>query len=296
MSSESNRPEDRFGCFDDSLDEAPVGAPDPAARPWLAQQRFMHGLLRAAHTQDASAREARVQAVMARLPRPRQWRSSLTVAAALLVLAAAATWAVSTIERLPRAEAMVARALASLHEPVDRAFDLQIGVDRAGRHTQRSLQVVMRPGRRFLVSGEAPFGSFRAGCDGETVWFAPALDAFRTSVPLSEAHRLTERLGDVLDLGYLDLETLLRRLPDATELRCVGREGDGIRVEAIGTVKVRDLELRSIRMLVDDRSGLLRDVEAVVVGEKRATKVDIRLRFRHVADRQLGEDAYRRPW
>lgn len=301
MKHDTSDPEDRFGHLDDSVDDAldvaDLEAREPGAQHWLAHQRFVHGMLRALNTQDASAREARVQAVMARLrPQASPWRGRLAGLAASLVLIAALGWVVSTIDRLPRAEAMVAQALASLHEPVDRAFELQIDLQRGERLVQRTMQLVLRPGSRFLVEGETTFGAFRAGCDGTEVWFEPTLFIFRTALPLAEAHRLTDRLGEVLDLGYLDLETLLRRLPADTELRCVGREDGGIRVEAIGSVRRQNLELHSIRMLVDSRSGLLRDVEAVATSAKRGTRVDVRLRFRHIGDRQLGEQAYRRPW
>ena len=58
-------PDDRFGAADDTLaDDDQVVQVPPQARPWLAQQRFVHGMLRALHTADANAREARVQAVM----------------------------------------------------------------------------------------------------------------------------------------------------------------------------------------------------------------------------------------
>ncbi|MEZ5964092.1 MAG: hypothetical protein R3F56_09630 [Planctomycetota bacterium] len=296
MTHDGHDPEDRFGHLDDSLDESGTELREAGAAPWLAQQRFVHGMLRALNSQDASAREARVRALMARLQPANGWRGRLAAAAAVLVLAAAAVWVLSTIDRLPRAEAMVAQALASLHEPIDRAFELQLDVERGERQQHRTMQVVLHPGSRFLITGDTTFGAFRAGCDGEEVWFEPQLAIFRSALPLKEAHRLTDRLGDVLDLGYLDLDTLLRRLPADTELRCVGREDGGIRVEAIGTVHLRRFDLRSVRMLVDDRSGLLRDVEAVAVGERRGARVEVKLRFRHVSDRSLGESAYRRPW
>lgn len=290
-------PEDHYGAFDDTVDDESVEAPSTDAQPWLTQQRFVHGMLRALNTADANARQARIASVMTNLRSQRvRFRRRLVAAAAAVILGAAVTWVVATIDHLPKAEAMVAKALASLQQPVDRAFELRVELDRNGRRTERTLQFVMRPGSRFLISGEATFGAFKAGCDGEVVWFEPAIGAFRSSVPLTEAHKLTDRLGDVLDLGYLDLETLLRRLPQDTELRCVGREARGIRVEAIGTLRLRHLELQSIRMLVDDRTGLLHDIEANVVSERRDKKVDVHLRYRHLGDRDLGDQAYRRPW
>ena len=291
-------PDDRFGAADDTLaDDDQVVQVPPQARPWLAQQRFVHGMLRALHTADANAREARVQAVMRGVSAWPALARRFALAAALLLGTAAALYVLwPNPARLPRADAMVAKAIAALGQPIDREFELTIDVDRAGRAITRQMQITLRPGRRFLVVGDAPFGKFKAGSDGTMVWFKPALGPLHMEVPLSEARRLTERLGDVLDLGYLDLETMLRRLPQDTELRCVGREPGGIRVEATGTVTLRQLELRSIQMVVDDDTGLLRQIEATAVGQGRGRESSTRLRYRHVADQQLGEDAYRRPW
>jgi len=292
------RPEDRFGDRDETLADGPVEPAPDAARPWLTEQRCVHGLLRALHTADAAAREARVQAVLAKIAAPR-YRvlarlPGLAAAAALVALGVYLAW--PDPDRLPRAEAMVSRALHALEEPIDRDFTLHVDVERGERHIEREWAITIRPGRRFLVEGESPFGRFRAGCDGELVWFQPMPGIRGMDVPLAEARRLTERFGEVLDLGYLDLDALLRRLPQDTELRCVGREGPGIRVEAIGTVNLPHLALRSISMLVDDRSGMLSEVRAVATGAGRSGEVEARLFYRHVGDRELGEGAYERPW
>src|SRR5688572_8268625 len=89
----SSEPEDRFAASDETLADAGADlqpAPD-AARPWLAQQRFVHGMLRALHTADAGAREARVQAVMAALHR-RSLQRRVAAAAAALLAAASVLW------------------------------------------------------------------------------------------------------------------------------------------------------------------------------------------------------------
>lgn len=298
-------PEERFGACDDSLVEDAPPPPAPA-RPWLAKQRFVHGMLRALNTADADAREARVQAVLAQLsPTVRLWPRVLGPRVlGQRVLAAAAALAVCALGYalwpslvMPRAEAMVARAIASLDQPVDRAFELHIEVERNGRASERRVDVVMRPGRLFLANLEGPFGQMRVGCDGERVWMKAKEGPFRFDVPYTEARRLSERLGDVLDLGYLDLDQLLRRLPQDTALRSVGRQDGCVRVEATGTVKLRHLELRAIHMLVDDRTGMLRAIEAVATSpENTRSNVGARLHYRHVGDRELTADAYRRPW
>lgn len=291
-------PEDRFGAHDDSL--ADDVAPPPAeARPWLAKQRFVHGMLRALNTADADAREARVQAVLDRLqPRARRWPIFL-VAAAAVVLALFSAWQFwPGFAAMPRAEAMVARALASLAQPIDRAFELHVDFERGARRMERKIEVVMRPGRRFVATLEGPLGKMQVGCDGERVWLRPQTGTFKMDVPYAEARRLTERMGDVLDLGYLDLEQLLRRLPQDTELRSVGREDGCVRVEATGTVALRNLEVRSISVLVDDRTGMVRAIEATAIGKPEGGRkaLEARLRYRHTGDPALGDDAYRRPW
>lgn len=288
-------PEERFGAFDDSLSDDASPPPEPA-RPWLARQRFVHGMLRALNTADADAREARVQAVLTQLePRIKLWPRLLAAAAVVAVLALGYALWPSLV--MPRAEAMVARALANLDQPIDRAFELHIAVNRGGRTQRREVEVVMRPGRMFLANLEGPLGQMRVGCDGERVWMKAKDGPFRFDVPYAEARRLSERLGDVLDLGYLDLDQLLRRLPQDTELRSVGRQDGCVRVEAKGTVKLRHLELHTIHMLVDDRTGMLRSIAATASGKDGARgSVDAQLDYRHVGDRDLTADAYQRPW
>ena len=298
-SEDTCEPEERFGAHDDTLDESVDAQPSAEARPWLARQRFVHGLLRALHGADSSAREARVQAVMARVrPTRFEWRRPLLAAAAVLLASAAIWWAWPRPGSLPRAEALVARALASLDDPVDRAFTLAITIERGGREVHRDLDLVLRPGRRFFVAGEGPFGHFRVGCDGTNFWF-DAGGLIRHEVPLAEASRFADKMGDVLDLGYLDLDELVRRLPQAA-LRSTRREAGAIRVEASGPVTTPRMDLDGVQILVDEATGMIRSLDATATRrggaggdeQRRVAKIA----YRYVGERQLGADGYKRPW
>ena len=77
------------------LDDTVADGPSPVevpeeAREWIAEQRVMHGLLRAVNTADASARESRIESVLAHIDvynaraHQRHW---FAVAAAALLFA-----------------------------------------------------------------------------------------------------------------------------------------------------------------------------------------------------------------
>src|SRR5262249_5329712 len=77
MSRESARePWEVWSELDDTLADGSVDAPAEVppvhaeARAWLANQRFVHGLLRAMQQSDAEAREARVAAILAAVRPP----------------------------------------------------------------------------------------------------------------------------------------------------------------------------------------------------------------------------------
>ena len=61
---------DAWRDFDDTLADGAEPANDvevpTESKSWLADQRFLHGLLRAMNTQDAAAREARIDAILGR--------------------------------------------------------------------------------------------------------------------------------------------------------------------------------------------------------------------------------------
>jgi hypothetical protein len=296
--------------LDDTLADGPAPAEvPPESKAWLAEQRFVHGLLRALHTADANAREGRVRGVLERidaaarggLGSTRRWAA---VAAAALVFAAAVLWLVLP-SRLPTAEAAVQRAVAELARDVDRRYRLEIGAsDRRGQQQARhEFDLVTRPGMRFRVDGSLAFGGvqlgeFTVGCDGHEVWLLPANGTFRRAAPLAERERLLAGFGDMLDLGYLDLHDLVRRLPECFDLRVVGRElgPDGrpvLRIEAANARAAAHGRLRSAELVVDEATSMVTQIEARATGPSGFERT---LRFRYLGEEPAGRVDYRRPW
>ncbi|MFN6194041.1 MAG: hypothetical protein ACK5BN_09505, partial [Planctomycetota bacterium] len=116
---------DAWRAYDDTLADDPLPGDAPAdAKEWLADQRTMHGLLRALHSQDAAAREGRIAAVLARIDARshaggvRRW---FAVAAAALLLATVGFWALLPAS-LPTAAAAVERAVQALARDVAQRF------------------------------------------------------------------------------------------------------------------------------------------------------------------------------
>ena len=284
---------------DDTLLDGPAAADVPAeARPWLADQRYVHGLLRALHSQDAAAREARVAAILGRIDRAaaepaRRW---LPVSIAALLLAWVSVWLMLPAA-LPTADAAVQRAVAELARDVTRRFRI-VGEPAPGtRGGKHELTVLTRPGGRFLAEGNVRLGTLRvelrAGSDGQEWWGTAMNGALRHVVPAQERERLQQRFGDALELGYVDVQDLVRRLPDDFALRVVGREQvdgrDVLRLEAARDGA--DKPLRSVRLLCDEATGMVTRIEADVVRGGTA---------RHVTLEYLGEEpgtvAFVRPW
>jgi hypothetical protein len=122
-------------------------------------------------------------------------------------------------------------------------------------------------------------------------------------VPVAKRDLLMRVFGDVLDLGYLDLHDLVRKLPADFELAVTGREADAngrplLRVEArLRDGQVREAQgnrrLRSAWLLCDEASGMVTRLEA---------DVDVgRTGFSKLVLEYLGEESpelvdYKRPW
>ena len=258
--------------LDDTLADGPSPASVPEeAKAWLGDQRFMHGLLRALHTADAAARESRIAALLERIDREsvveprRRW---LTVAAVALLLACLGVW-FALPASLPTAEAAMGRAVAQLARDVDRRFRLEmIASDATGKEqTRNEFSLVTRPGMRFrsegkLAFGPMQFGEIRVGCDGEELWAVSANGILRRAVPLAERERLMRVLGDTLDLGYLDVHDLVRKLPDDFDLRVIGREQDAagcsqLRIEATRRQTAARGRFRSAWLVCDEVTGMV---------------------------------------
>ena len=108
----------------------------------------------------------------------------------------------------------------------------QIVTDASGRETMRDeFDLKMRPGMRLLITGKMGFGpfqsdDFRAGCDGSEAWVQGGPFGMKQALPLAQAEELVAKMGTVLDVGYLDVQALLERLPTDAELHTVERDTD----------------------------------------------------------------------
>lgn len=297
------RDQDRFGAHDETLADEPIAEPPVEARAWLAEQRVLHGLLRAMQGADAQAAELRVQRILAATVEadarvlPFRWG---IVAAAALLLSLGIGW-LCWPERLPAAEAAVARAVEMLAEDVDRRFVLtDTIVDLGGRErTRQEFELTARPGMHFLLEGRHILGAIRAGCDGREAWLVFGRnDGFRRAVPLAEATRLLGVFGDVLDIGYFDVHALVARLPDSFELRTVGRERaeDGawlLRIEAHGEPRRQDLELKRAEIWCDEATGMITRVLVEAEGRRGFRR---RIAFEYQGTVELGANGYSKPW
>lgn len=301
--------------LDDTLADGPSPAEVPdGAIPWLAEQRLLHGLLRALHTADAAAREGRIGAIMGRIdaaPTVAPFRRWLAVAAAALVLGCLGTW-LALPSRLPTAEAAMGRAMAELSRDVDRRFRLELVFTGAntkepghGKEVRSHFSLVTRPGSRFRVEGKLAFGplqfgELRIGCDGQELWVLPANGAFRRAVPIAEKERLLQGLGDVLDLGYLDVNALVQKLPVDFDLRVVAREQGPagrmlLRIEAVRRNPPPQARgrLQSALLWCEEDSGMVTRIETESVDARGVTR---RLHLEYLGEEPAGLVDYRRPW
>jgi len=283
---------DAWREIDDTLADGPSPADVPEeAKGWIAEQRLMHGLLRAMHTADAPAREGRIATLLERIDREarlaprRQW---VSVLAAALVLACVGVWFVLP-PSLPTAHAAVERAVKELARDVDRRFRLEIlgasGVE---------CWVVTRPGNRFRVDGKFVIGPMlfagRIGCDGEELWMSDSSGAYRNAVPWSERGRQRMPvLHRALDLGYLDVHNLLQKLTTEYDVT-VGREKDEkgeSRLRLDAQRRGASGGPRSLRLQCDEATGMV-------------TRIDIDANAGSLRFVYLGEPAgpvdYSRPW
>lgn len=197
------------------------------------------------------------------------------------------------------------RATDQLMREVDRHFRLEVvahGRD-GGERVRHEFDLVTRPGMRFLVDGTFSFGGLRLGrvrigCDGEEVWVLPVNGTHRRVGPLAERERLLQGLGDVLDVGYLDVLDLMRKLPSDCDLRVAGRERDAsgrpvLRIVAASKRHNPLVRLRSATLLVDEDSGMVVRVEAearFAGGAARSLTID------YLGEVQQQDADYERPW
>lgn len=285
-------PADRFSEVDDTLQDDAAAQVPAEARGWVAEQRFVHGLLRSLHGMDAASNEARVRAVMDAVraePTVRMRAVPRFVAAAAAVLLAVAGWWLLQGDRMPSAEAAVARAASVLGEEVDRRFLLRIerkpepreqgapnppGLPGSAFWLPTAFEMTTRPGRRFLATFEAVFGPITCGCDGTTVWLRSDSGLVPPrEVPLAEADALLARLGGPLELGYLDILGIVQRLPEGFELASTGRveSDDGsplVRIEATRLPESMQKSIQGVVLHCDEDTGMVTWIEVLCTGRK----------------------------
>lgn len=293
--------------LDDTLADgpAPMAVP-PEAKPWLAEQRFVHGLLRALHSPDVAAREGRIAAILGAIDRERlrsPRRHWFAVAAAALLMACTVVW-LSLPEQVPTAVAAVERAVAELSRDVVREYRLEIRNDgEAGRPpAQHDFELLTRPGGRFLLQGrlgfgQMQFGELRIGADGTEVWVTGGSGMLRHAVPMQERERLMQQFGNALDVGYFDLHDLVKRMPADCELQVVGSEvgSDGrsrLRIEARGRANERGRVHRAT-LLCDEASGMIERLE--IEGDRRRAGLG-RMVLQYLGERATDGVDFRRPW
>jgi hypothetical protein len=299
----------QWGELDDTVADgpSPVEVPEEA-REWIAEQRTMHGLLRAVNTADASARESRIESVLGHIDaydvraHRRHW---FAVAAAALLLATVGVW-FALPQSLPTAEAAMARVADQLSLDVDRKFHVKLST--AGRKRPERVfheyKLTVRPGMRFLIEGRFAFAGLRItdgliGCDGETVWIQRSSSGrHRRSGPLADREQLLEGLGDILDTGYLDLHYLIGRLPGNFDLRVVDRSVDEqgqplLHIKAHRRSRSGLLRVHSAELTVNELTGIVTHLDAQVrleTGGVRHVLID------YLGQPAVGEVDYSRPW
>jgi hypothetical protein len=299
---------DAWRELDDTLADGPSpAAVPPAAKAWLADQRFVHGLLRALHTADAAAREGRIAAILARIdagraaePR-RRW---LAVAAAAALLAVLGIWALSP-PALPTAEAAVARVVAELARDVARRFHVAVvGTDARGVSMQHhEFELLAQSEGRFRVTGRFGFGGFQSGemtvgCDGNEFWLSSANGLFRHAVPVADRERLLQGFGEVFEFASLDVHDLVRRLPEDFELTVAGREPDAagrslLRIEAVRKRQQARARQNAVSLLYDERTGMVARMEVEFEFARGASR---RLSIEHRGDQPALAATFARPW
>lgn len=249
----SQEPLTSWSMREDKVDDSslPHAADGLDARD-LAGQLFVHGVLIAAHPRRTVFNDDAVASIMAAVaapPRRKNRHGWVHVAAAALLLCAFA-WPFLFVENLPEARASVLRGAQLLGEDVDRRFAVEaIAVSEHGvGQNHQQFQLTARPGKRFLVEGSLELGpirfaAMRFGCDGRQVWFHSFgeqgsfgekgslgekgdLPEVRRAGPLDEAPSLLRGIGNVLDLGLLDVHSFVRELSDQFELETKARVTD----------------------------------------------------------------------
>ena len=86
-----------------------------------------------------------------------------------------------------------------------RTYRVKISVaERGGVRTERhACEVTFGPGRRFLLTGDALFGGYRIGFDGEELWCLPPFEHDRWARPVQAGSELEDGVSN-LGAGLVD--------------------------------------------------------------------------------------------
>jgi hypothetical protein len=214
---------------DETLGEGPL---ERAELQELVRQRMAHALLRANSGADAESREARIQSVLAALPRARMLSFKRVTAAAAIVLAGGLAVRMM-VGRESRLAAAISGARQCLEMPVDREFGLTVWeselddpYEQVGTHV-----LTTRPKGFFLLEGNGRYGKFRIGRPGldKDTWavLTEGADSRLDEKKLIAAIMSLE--GGTIDVGFLDLQRVLDTLPRADALAFAGAGVEGER-------------------------------------------------------------------
>ncbi len=306
-------PVDEWSDFDDTLADGRRGEPlrgDPpyAAKPWLAGQRSMHGLLRAMYANGvpdrAAGKEATIERIRRRTGRRTARRSGRWLIAAAAMAAVVLLYSITPRSKPePAARDVMARVADRLAQPVDRRFAVnERTLGPGGRpFLQNTMMLTTRSGMHFVIEGRLGFGPMQmadslVGCDGSEMWVQG--QKVRHAERLEPGKRPLALVWGSVDPVYLDLHALVQRLARSSDLRVVGREtgAEGtslLRLEARCDPNEKTPRLRSVRVLCHESTGEITRLEIDIEGHKghqRLATLD------YLGPAELDETRYRRPW
>ncbi len=213
--------DERAALFDETLHDGPLPAPrDPEVLRSIAEQRFVHGLLRAAFAADAPSAEGRVLAALGApgMPSPtagprtrRRLGRAIALVGLLAAVVATALWARSLWA--PDASQILAAAVEGvLHEPSEYAVRGWRGWASPRAAPAFEVRGAVEPEGRFALTGTAGAAPVRMGYDGRRVWGLLGEQRFERSVSEAGAGEIVEGVPlCVADLELPDLLAALRR-------------------------------------------------------------------------------------
>ncbi len=276
---------------------------------WLAEQRFVHGLLRALHTADPAARErgspASSNASTSTNGRATARRHWLLVAAAALLLAVFGIWW-SLPASLPTAEAAVQRAAEQLARDVDRRFRVVASArpSAAANCAATSSRWWCGPAAASAstassASAASPSASCTPGATATSCGSRPATACSATPVRWPNANACSSASARCSTSATSTSSELVRKLPADFELRVVGRQLDAdgrTQLRHRGGVGAR----RPARQAAlgaaecDEATGMVTRLDVECAGPSPAVRR--RSELRYLGEEPPGLVDYQRPW